>query len=226
MSLSNEQIVDAIAGKTLMEVMELVKAIEDKFGFSAAAPVAAAGRGADRVQRHPEVGRREEGRGHQGRPCHHRPGPEGSQGPHRGGWRGEGRRVEGRRREDEEGPRGRRRDRRSQVSGTCIAGHMAMHEGWGRKPPAFGRCTAGIGDLRLVIGKSFSAFSNHESRITNHGSTELTVGSSGRRRAGAGNTSDFQLAIFRSENIVSRDRGRAAHQQPSPRLLSKQQPRR
>ncbi|CBA15035.1 50S ribosomal protein L7/L12 [Xanthomonas albilineans] len=43
MSLSNEQIVDAIAEKTLMEVMELVKAIEDKFGVSAAAPVAAAG---------------------------------------------------------------------------------------------------------------------------------------------------------------------------------------
>ncbi|MBL8257083.1 large subunit ribosomal protein L7/L12 [Pseudoxanthomonas japonensis] len=43
MSLSNEQIVDAIAGKTLMEVMELVKAIEEKFGVSAAAPVAAAG---------------------------------------------------------------------------------------------------------------------------------------------------------------------------------------
>ena len=43
MSLSNEQIVEAIAGKTLMEVMELVKAIEEKFGVSAAAPVAAAG---------------------------------------------------------------------------------------------------------------------------------------------------------------------------------------
>ena len=42
MSLSNEQIVEAIAGKTLMEVMELVKAIEDKFGVSAAAPVAVA----------------------------------------------------------------------------------------------------------------------------------------------------------------------------------------
>lgn len=39
MSLSNEQIVDAIAEKTLMEVMELVKAIEEKFGVSAAAPV-------------------------------------------------------------------------------------------------------------------------------------------------------------------------------------------
>ena len=43
MSLSNEQIVDAIAAKSLMEVMELVKAIEEKFGVSAAAPVAAAG---------------------------------------------------------------------------------------------------------------------------------------------------------------------------------------
>ena len=43
MSLSNEQIVDAIATKSLMEVMELVKAIEEKFGVSAAAPVAAAG---------------------------------------------------------------------------------------------------------------------------------------------------------------------------------------
>ena len=43
MSLSNDQIVDAIAAKSLMEVVELVKAIEDKFGVSAAAPVAAAG---------------------------------------------------------------------------------------------------------------------------------------------------------------------------------------
>ncbi|MFC3552083.1 50S ribosomal protein L7/L12 [Lysobacter cavernae] len=43
MSLSNEQIVDAIAEKTLLEVMELVKAIEEKFGVSAAAPVVAAG---------------------------------------------------------------------------------------------------------------------------------------------------------------------------------------
>jgi large subunit ribosomal protein L7/L12 len=43
MSLSNDQIVEAIATKTLMEVMELVRAIEDKFGVSAAAPVAAAG---------------------------------------------------------------------------------------------------------------------------------------------------------------------------------------
>ena len=42
MSLSNEQIVEAVAAKSLMEVMELVKAIEEKFGVSAAAPVAVA----------------------------------------------------------------------------------------------------------------------------------------------------------------------------------------
>ena len=39
MSLSNEQIVDAIATKSLMEVMDLVKAMEEKFGVTAAAPV-------------------------------------------------------------------------------------------------------------------------------------------------------------------------------------------
>ena len=42
MSLSNEEIIEAIAGKTLIEVMELVKAMEEKFGVSAAAPVAMA----------------------------------------------------------------------------------------------------------------------------------------------------------------------------------------
>ena len=42
MSLSNDQIIEAIASKSLMEVMELVKAMEEKFGVSAAAPVAAA----------------------------------------------------------------------------------------------------------------------------------------------------------------------------------------
>ena len=43
MSLSNEQIVEAVAAKTLMEVMELVKAIEEKFGVTAAAPEMMAG---------------------------------------------------------------------------------------------------------------------------------------------------------------------------------------
>ncbi len=43
MSLSNDQIIDAVASKTLLEVMELVKAMEEKFGVSAAAPVMMAG---------------------------------------------------------------------------------------------------------------------------------------------------------------------------------------
>ena len=42
MSLSNDQIIEAISSKTLIEVMELVKAMEEKFGVSAAAPVAMA----------------------------------------------------------------------------------------------------------------------------------------------------------------------------------------
>ena len=42
MSLSNEEILEAIGSKSLVEVMELVKAFEEKFGVSAAAPVAMA----------------------------------------------------------------------------------------------------------------------------------------------------------------------------------------
>ncbi len=42
MSLTNEQIIEAIASKSLVEVMELVHAMEEKFGVSAAAPAAAA----------------------------------------------------------------------------------------------------------------------------------------------------------------------------------------
>ena len=42
-TLTTEQIVEAIKAKSLMEIMELVKSIEDTFGVSAAAPVAAAG---------------------------------------------------------------------------------------------------------------------------------------------------------------------------------------
>ena len=42
MSLSNDQIIEAISCKSLIEVMELVKAMEEKFGVSAAAPVAMA----------------------------------------------------------------------------------------------------------------------------------------------------------------------------------------
>ncbi|WP_043768424.1 50S ribosomal protein L7/L12 [Algiphilus aromaticivorans] len=43
MALSNEEIIDAISEKSVMDIVELVKAMEDKFGVTAAAPVAAAG---------------------------------------------------------------------------------------------------------------------------------------------------------------------------------------
>ena len=42
MALSTEEILDAIAGMSVLEVSELVKAMEDKFGVTAAAPVAVA----------------------------------------------------------------------------------------------------------------------------------------------------------------------------------------
>lgn len=41
-SLTKEQILEAIAGMTVLEVSELVKAMEEKFGVTAAAPVAMA----------------------------------------------------------------------------------------------------------------------------------------------------------------------------------------
>ncbi|MCK5770489.1 50S ribosomal protein L7/L12 [Algiphilus sp.] len=43
MALSNEEIIDAIAEKSVMDIVELVKAMEEKFGVTAAAPVAVAG---------------------------------------------------------------------------------------------------------------------------------------------------------------------------------------
>ena len=42
MALSNEEILDAIAQKTVMEVVELISLMEEKFGVSAAAAVAVA----------------------------------------------------------------------------------------------------------------------------------------------------------------------------------------
>ena len=42
MSLSQEQIIEAISAMTVLDVAELVKKMEEKFGVSAAAPVAVA----------------------------------------------------------------------------------------------------------------------------------------------------------------------------------------
>ena len=38
--MTNEEILEAISSMSVLELSELVKAIEDKFGVSAAAPVA------------------------------------------------------------------------------------------------------------------------------------------------------------------------------------------
>jgi large subunit ribosomal protein L7/L12 len=45
-ALTTDQILDAIASMTVLEISELVKAMEEKFGVSAAAPVAVASAGA------------------------------------------------------------------------------------------------------------------------------------------------------------------------------------
>lgn len=45
MAASKEQILEAISNMTIMEVVDLVKLMEDKFGVTAAAPVAAAAAG-------------------------------------------------------------------------------------------------------------------------------------------------------------------------------------
>jgi len=52
MAVSSEEILDAISNMTVVEVVDLISAMEDKFGVTAAAPVAAAaapaaGEGAD-----------------------------------------------------------------------------------------------------------------------------------------------------------------------------------
>jgi large subunit ribosomal protein L7/L12 len=43
MSLTNDQLVEELSRKSVLEISELVKLLEDKWGVSAAAPVAVAG---------------------------------------------------------------------------------------------------------------------------------------------------------------------------------------
>jgi large subunit ribosomal protein L7/L12 len=50
MALSNEELIEALSAKPIIEIVDLVKALEEKWGVSAAAPVAiaaAAGGGAE-----------------------------------------------------------------------------------------------------------------------------------------------------------------------------------
>jgi large subunit ribosomal protein L7/L12 len=45
MALSNEELIEALSNKPIMEIVDLVKALEEKWGVSAAAPVAVAAAG-------------------------------------------------------------------------------------------------------------------------------------------------------------------------------------
>jgi large subunit ribosomal protein L7/L12 len=45
MALSNEELIEELSNKPIMEVVDLVKALEEKWGVSAAAPVAVAAAG-------------------------------------------------------------------------------------------------------------------------------------------------------------------------------------
>ena len=50
MSITNEQILDAVAEMTVMQVVELIEAMEEKFGVTAAAAVVAGGAAAEAVE--------------------------------------------------------------------------------------------------------------------------------------------------------------------------------
>lgn len=50
MALDTEKIIEDLKGASILELNDLVKAIEDEFGVSAAAPVAAAGAGAEKTE--------------------------------------------------------------------------------------------------------------------------------------------------------------------------------
>src|SRR6266513_1930037 len=85
-TLSNEEILEAIGNKTVVELSDLIEAFKSKFNVTIAAAVAApaagggGGRREDRVDGRPQGGRRQEDPGHQGSPGDHQPGSQGSQG--------------------------------------------------------------------------------------------------------------------------------------------------
>ena len=54
MSLTNEQIIEAIGEKSVLEIVELIKAMEEKFGVSAAAASAGPAAAAAAVEEHTE----------------------------------------------------------------------------------------------------------------------------------------------------------------------------
>ncbi|WP_028024465.1 50S ribosomal protein L7/L12 [Enterovibrio calviensis] len=54
MSITNEQILDAVAEMSVMQVVELIEAMEEKFGVSAAAAVVSGGAAAEAVEEQTE----------------------------------------------------------------------------------------------------------------------------------------------------------------------------
>ena len=54
MSITNEQILDAVAEMSVMQVVELIEAMEEKFGVTAAAAVVAGGAAADAAEEQTE----------------------------------------------------------------------------------------------------------------------------------------------------------------------------
>jgi hypothetical protein len=142
--MTHEEIIAAVESMTVLELADLVKAMEEKFGVSAAATAVVAGRCSrcgrkDRVRRGAEVLRRRcEAEGSEARPRSVRSGPEGSQGLRRSrcGWPEDrqGRPVQGRRRQDGCPVQGSRRRMRNQVilrnyvSPSC--NHQEKQRGW------------------------------------------------------------------------------------------------
>ena len=136
-TMSTTDLLDVFKNMTVLELNDFLKAFEEEFGVTAAAPVAVAAapgarrrrrrrrsrRGEGRVRRHPHGRRRQEDPGDQGRARAHQPGPERGQGPRRRraeAGRREG--VEGRRREGQGEARGVGRLGRAQVASAASAG--------------------------------------------------------------------------------------------------------
>ena len=129
--VTQDDLLEAIDGMTVLELSEFIKKFEERYGVTAAAPAAAARRrrrwrrwccpcgrcrGAERVQRRPDRGRPEQDPRDQGRTRVDRLGPQGGQGPCRCSAQAhQGRRCEGRGREGQGRSRGAGRKGRDQV---------------------------------------------------------------------------------------------------------------
>ena len=82
-TMTTPELLDVFKNMTVLELNDFLKAFEEEFGVTAAAPVAVAAlrlpaaarpraaRGEGRVRRHPDRGRRQEDPGHQGGPGAH-----------------------------------------------------------------------------------------------------------------------------------------------------------